>query len=799
LLQKKKNNTKILLIKNAPPDVDNLSSTEIRNLLTTLKKKSGDKPTVENLIKLIGKGVYCQLQKYPYIAPTANYGDICTKPDISVNNRATIENFIYMQENGMTGMSDFKTALDEINGGQKKTHWIWYIIPSNLNPISSNATFFKIDKTSDSKGSLTAEQYLSNDSLRKNYITIINAIYKQYYAKFMTLVASKDVDVDARIKILRTIMNSDEDYNKLINSIGIFYPVLIGIYSSVYGFNKIKEFVNILVDFDANLKKLVAAPAPTHPHIDVSVVDPNCLRGIYNYSSFCYMNSSFQLLFSIDSIRKFLTTTPLDPKRINGLDITKVIGTKEENVLNKDKLDGSGSNISYAIIQNLLPIFKKLISNVQKTTKPPVNEFLDNARLLAHYTGLATERNNTAEFFQHDAHEFLLKVLDALTSENEFTTPSVEIKNQIQFNNYITFTCKNNVTIHSPNFNLSEEFIAEVINKCGDFGITVNKNGVMNAVWNLASEEISSESVANWLADKAYNDDTKHYLTTIIPVDKILKNSSEQQNLIEKYKIHDDGKLISVRQDSRITSIMLSIELFGDNIQDSINNYSSEQIPDSIIRNCEGVCDCKQIKKDGKLDTDIRQKDCIFIPDTQKYIIIQLKRFYQDPPLSKNLKKKEDSVTPNKEITIDNKKFKLKGVVCQRGSLNSGHYVYVDCNEKGDPFVIYSDTSCFPPTAYNINTEGYVFLYERMYIPHAGGSNTISPKSNPNPNLKPNPIPISKSTIKVTSNKKPNKRTRTKTNIKTRKHENKITHKLKENNSKNKNKKKTRKHIHKIQ
>jgi hypothetical protein len=216
-----------------------------------------------------------------------------------------------------------------------------------------------------------------------------------------------------------------------------------------------------------------------------------------------------------------------------------------------------------------------------------------------------------------------------------------------------------------------------------------------------------------------------------------------------------------------------------------------EKPPLSIIRTIEGVRDCKQIQEQGKLDTDIRTKYCIFIPDKQKYIIIQLKRFQETYPGSATYTKLVTEVTPNKEITIDKKKFKLKGVIFQTGSMSVGHYQYMECDDNGIPIMVYSDAECKKyTTSYDINKNGYLFLYKRVVEGQGGGgSNTIPPKSNPNPN--PIPNPSNKFTVKANSNKKPNKRTR--------KHVNKITHKLKDsvNTNKTKNKKKTRKHIHK--
>ena len=750
----KANSKKILLIKDAPDDVGDLSSTEIRKLLTTLKTSTGDKTTVENLIKLIGKGVYCQLQKYPYIAPTANYGDICTKPEISKEKRATIENFIYMQENGMTGtheMSNFKTALAEINSGEKKTHWIWYIIPSNLPPLSDTATFFKIDKTSDSKGNLTAEQYLSNDFLRRNYIIIINAIYEQYIPK------STGKSVSDNIEILKKIMGSDVDYNKLINSIGIFYPVLIGTYSSVDGFNNIKKFVDILIVLSSSLKLVVTAPAPVS-----GAFTPMSVPLRNESGDFCYLNAALQLLFSIDSVRELAKNT------FTTLQINEMITQYNNELSYPNKLLNECDNTCKDILINVYELLHKMYTEVEKKNYTAQNYEKEKTNIaieifkndISDDTLQKAKESSKSGVGQQDTTQVLVNVFDNLKN---FKTPLFgNIKKEIGFSSYRISLCDTKYVDANYKYNTQTENFIKLYNidtsNKNILEITDSNNGGLKSLLELTEK---GHTNINDCFNAYFNKEKRGGGDADIVLPDELKNLCKNNNLDQI-----DGIFINKEQKYLIITLKRTISI-------------SEKNPDGSFKKT------KIKNSEGKIvDGDVINKVTY---NMQKLIIT-------------------DEQGKNQELNIKHGmdiRFKLRGVICKGGSAVGGHYMYISI--ENDKKIIYNDSvltviddSNFKTyefwgakgVAEIMNTRGYVLLYERIQEtehPVAGGSNTIPPKSTPI--LKP----TSKSTIKITSNKKPNKRT------KTRKHANKITHKLKDsiNTTKNKNKKKTRKHIHK--
>lgn len=66
---------------------------------------------------------------------------------------------------------DYDTALREIQDGRKVSHWMWYIFPQ-LRGLgeSSMSVYYGID------GRREAEEYLKDDCLRGNLITITEAL-----------------------------------------------------------------------------------------------------------------------------------------------------------------------------------------------------------------------------------------------------------------------------------------------------------------------------------------------------------------------------------------------------------------------------------------------------------------------------------------------------------------------------------------------------------------------------------------------------------------------------------------------
>ena len=87
------------------------------------------------------------------------------------NNMFYLQRFINAQDFPDEGMSDYKTALEEIKAGNKKTHWIWYIFPQMKGlGHSENANFYGID------GREEAYAYMEHPILSSRLIEATQAV-----------------------------------------------------------------------------------------------------------------------------------------------------------------------------------------------------------------------------------------------------------------------------------------------------------------------------------------------------------------------------------------------------------------------------------------------------------------------------------------------------------------------------------------------------------------------------------------------------------------------------------------------
>ena len=155
----------------------------------------------------------------------------------TATTRATIFDFICAQQatNITSKKPQITTAIDEIKYkeaeqsipeqfGHKTGHWIWYILPSDLDEATSDsALFFHLGpnaKANKDYGSITLsiEEYLDNEILRTNYMRIIEAIFTNNRT-------NNYLDENKLKAIMKGYRNVD--YYKLQSSLINFTPILI--------------------------------------------------------------------------------------------------------------------------------------------------------------------------------------------------------------------------------------------------------------------------------------------------------------------------------------------------------------------------------------------------------------------------------------------------------------------------------------------------------------------------------------------------------------------------------------------
>ena len=166
-----------------------------------------------------------------------------------------LELFKVAQSKCMYGAT-FKTALEEILNCNKKNHWMWYIIPSQLpdnndDKYSDNSKIFSINNPHYSP--ITVNDYLSDDDdgfpmLRLNYQSIIKAIN----------------DCINQGKKISGIFTNPDDIPKLKSSINIFLEE----YKKIYNAKKypdIKTFIGVLENVQKNIPHTLTGGAVVPP------------------------------------------------------------------------------------------------------------------------------------------------------------------------------------------------------------------------------------------------------------------------------------------------------------------------------------------------------------------------------------------------------------------------------------------------------------------------------------------------------------------------------------------------------
>jgi hypothetical protein len=140
--------------------------------------------------------------------------------------RATIQHFLEAQAGKfpqvLEGIScpKFADALAEINAGQKKKCWIWYILPSSPG-LSDISNFFGIGPNAKNPN-VTPEQYLDDPTLSARYVAMLNAIG----AQLINMKKNPGIPFDDVTEFLIHLMGKKVDYEKLKDSLTIFYPFL---------------------------------------------------------------------------------------------------------------------------------------------------------------------------------------------------------------------------------------------------------------------------------------------------------------------------------------------------------------------------------------------------------------------------------------------------------------------------------------------------------------------------------------------------------------------------------------------
>jgi len=169
----------------------------------------------------------------------------------------------------------------------------------------------------------------------------------------------------------------------------------------------------------------------------------------------------------------------------------------------------------------------------------------------------------------------------------------------------------------------------------------------------------------------------------------------------------NNGKKVRIPEDYSEEFLSLEIEINGKDLNSCIESFNNNNENEHFDR-------CKNNDNDNKVSN---AKRFYIIPPENRYLLISLKRF------NNKGEKQISDVKPNKTIIIGGVKYTLSGVIVHSGGVttSSGHYLFFQCNKKGDFTTIYNDSSTqkFNDTEYNrnfININGYYFAYTRYPV-----------------------------------------------------------------------------------
>jgi uncharacterized protein (DUF1810 family) len=120
-----------------------------------------------------------------------------------------LDRFKQAQDDSYAG---FETALEEIQSGRKRGHWIWYVLPQlDGLGMSSMARAYALN------GEAEAVDYLRDRQLRGRLLTMTRAVAEQ-------LAAGSPASGGQNLR-LATLMGSEIDAKKLVSSLTLFAEV----------------------------------------------------------------------------------------------------------------------------------------------------------------------------------------------------------------------------------------------------------------------------------------------------------------------------------------------------------------------------------------------------------------------------------------------------------------------------------------------------------------------------------------------------------------------------------------------
>ena len=373
------------------------------------------------------------------------------------------------------------------------------------------------------------------------------------------------------------------------------------------------------------------------------VLEPPFSVPLQNESGyFCFENVAFQLLYSIDSVRKMAEKTEDQIK-----EITKKCSSIADNTYKQHCPDVFLN--AYHVLHLMEEQYKE-----DKNTAPNAQE--NKSKLQEIKNKLLTDKSGQA-----DAAEFLTRVLLLYLKIDK------DIYDSIKFERY----------------NLK-----------------------------LCNSEVNNENMKSFNSGKYSTD-----------------NGINNPDILKRIGIDIDNKnLIDITSIPNDDFYLMCSVIENFNLQNCIDDTLDEKKYDKATEPANIEIETQLSNASSCIIDNMVNKNVIYIPNEQKYLVIILNRFKDDGTMNNEKIKVDETITINQDTNYDNMlqklkvNFKLRGVICKTGSENGGHYVYISI--ENDKKILYND-SAEPvklTNQYNMDTQGYVFLYEKVTSQASEGS-----------------------------------------------------------------------------
>jgi hypothetical protein len=192
---------------------------------------------------------------------------------------------------------------------------------------------------------------------------------------------------------------------------------------------------------------------------------------------------------------------------------------------------------------------------------------------------------------------------------------------------------------------------------------------------------------------------------------------------IKTYVCRPPNSILRTPQIIQELVLILPVE-DGIDIESTIIEQKAHIEPIDDLKNC-GNPDTTQ-HGPGEIKTDYNVKD------HNKYLIIQLRRFFMD---NLGISKKDNTkiYEINETLSFSNVKYTLVGIILHQGVIASGHFTFL---KMGSNKILYNDgyvtdNPADIPNEDEINTQAYMLLYKRDDVSPSstGGGRTINYKT----------------------------------------------------------------------